>query len=72
MEYHLGLENLVAVQHELTGAWYPAFIIANRKDSCGIFSIWSEMPLNEHRVETVIDGDCDEYYFLYHVSVAAA
>eukprot|EP00957_Ditylum_brightwellii_P046658 3540935-Ditylum_brightwellii.AAC.1 len=72
MEYCLDLENLVALQHEPTGAWYPAFIIAKGRDSCGIFSIWSKMHLNEHRVDTVIDGDCVEYYFLYPVSAAAA
>eukprot|EP00957_Ditylum_brightwellii_P107295 8187279-Ditylum_brightwellii.AAC.1 len=57
-----------------TGARYPAFIIAKGGDSRGTFYsiIWAEMPLNEHRVKTVIDGDCVEYYFLYHVSAAAA
>eukprot|EP00957_Ditylum_brightwellii_P092576 7049939-Ditylum_brightwellii.AAC.1 len=74
MEYHLGLESLVDVQHEPTGACYPAFIIAKGSDSCrtlyGI--IWAKMLLNEHRVETVIDGDCVEYYVIYHVSAATA
>eukprot|EP00957_Ditylum_brightwellii_P066970 5083545-Ditylum_brightwellii.AAC.1 len=74
MEYHLGLESLVAVQHEPTGAWYPAFIIAKGSNSHGTFYgiIWVEILLNEHHVETVIDGDCVEYYFLNHVSAAAA
>eukprot|EP00957_Ditylum_brightwellii_P196559 14976746-Ditylum_brightwellii.AAC.1 len=59
MVYPTGLGSLVAVHHELTGAWYPALIIAEGWGSDGSFYhiVWLDVPCGVTNTKAIVSRD---------------